>query len=88
MGPLHRTAWAGSEITPPPALEGPEVRVPLERARELEDRADSEESAEAADRCLREALDWLEHPHPRSSPALLRAVHRKKRSLRSRLGST
>lgn len=82
---LLRTGWAGSDITPPPSLETPVARTPLDRAEECERRADEADGAEGEARWLREALAWLDHPHPDSSPPLLRAIARRKAELRSRL---
>lgn len=84
---LLRTGWASSDITPPPSLEGPAARTPLDRAEACERRAEEASGAKGEERWLREALAWLDHPHPRSSPALQRAIARRKAELRSRLES-
>lgn len=85
--PLLRTGWASSDITPPPSLEGPAARTPLDRADACERRAEEATGREERERWLRRALAWLDHPHPGSSPALLRAIARRKTELRSRLAS-
>ena len=84
---LLRTGWASSEITPPPALEDPAARIPLERADECASRARRAADPEERTRWLRRALEWLDHPPPRSSPQLLKAIRRNRREIRSRLGS-
>lgn len=79
-----RSDWAAAGITPPPALEDPAARTPLERAEALARRA--EEAADPARRiaAIRQAIEWLDHPHPRTSAALRAAM----RSLRKELEAT
>lgn len=78
------TGWGGGTITPPPALEDPLARIPLERAQALEELAGEADPGRAR-RHLELALDWLKHPHPRSSRSLLDAMRQRREALRERL---
>ena len=80
------SAWASGTITPPPALEDPAARIPLERAEELERLAD-EETPEAGRPHLELAIAWLEHPHPRASRDLRAAMRRARDRLEKRLAA-
>ncbi|MDX1744494.1 MAG: hypothetical protein R3324_01035 [Halobacteriales archaeon] len=82
---ILRTAWAASEITPPPSLESPTARLPMERAADLERQADHADSEAEKARLLREAFRWLDCPHPDSSPSLRRAIARRKNALVDRI---
>ena len=83
---VRSSQWASGGITPPPALEDPAARIPLERAEELERLAD-EETPEAGCPHLELAIAWLEHPHPRASRDLRAAMRRAHDRLQDRLAA-
>lgn len=76
-GAMLRTGWAGSQITPPPSSGTPHARVPLERANSCLHRAVAAERPGERRRQLELARRWLDHPHPRASRELRRAMRRK-----------
>lgn len=78
-------SWASGTITPPPSLEDPRARVPLERAEELADRAASERDPGRRTELLERACAWLRTPHPRTSPELRRAMRRRLEEMERRL---
>lgn len=80
------SGWGSGTITPPPALEDPNARIPLERAEELRRLADREAGEEGREH-LERAIAWLEHPHPRISRDLRGAMRRARANLRARLGA-
>ena len=81
---LLATGWVAGAITPPPTVEDPAARSPLERARELEDLAAAADP-ESGRRHLESAVAWLDHPHPRASRGLVEAMRRRRADLHARL---
>lgn len=71
------SGWASAGITPPPAHGAHEARIPIERAGRLIEEAGELEGHERARR-LKEAVAWLEAPHPRT-PRELRAAMKRMR---------
>ena len=67
------SGWMVSMSTPPPSLQDPLERIPLDRARELREQTGSADGRGDRER-LEEALAWLEHPHPATSPAVRRLI--------------
>lgn len=80
-----RSDWAAAGITPPPALEDPAARTPLERAEALARRAEEEEGPARRSAAIRRAIEWLEHPHPRTSAALRTAMRGLRKELEAKL---
>ena len=68
------TSWVLDRITPPPVRDPASVRLPLERARDCEGRALQEQEPQRKRDLYREALRWLDHPHPDTSDQFRRII--------------
>jgi hypothetical protein len=76
------SSWVTAGITPPPVADPPITRYPLEQAEALLERAAGASDAATAALWRSEAGEWLDHPHPRASPA----VRSRMSDLRRRVG--
>lgn len=81
------TGWTSGTITPPPAMEHPMARLPLERARACAEEARRAPTTSLERAHLREALRWLSLPYPGTSDLLLRAMRRERDRLQQLLDS-
>lgn len=79
------SGWMVSGSTPPPALEDPLARIPLERSGECCQAAKRSKTAQGKLRHLELALRWLECPHPQSSTTLRRLIRREAERVKGEL---
>ncbi len=77
--------WLESGLTPPRPIEPAEYRIPLAAAQALLGRAAKVKRHVTALKHLKNALEWLLLPHPRSSNALVKEIAALEAEVRRRM---
>ena len=78
---LSGSAWVADRISPPPVSDSALARIPLERARACRLRAGDLDDNAAQRELHQQALRWLDHPHPESSPTLIERIGRERQQI-------
>jgi hypothetical protein len=80
-------SWRELGMDPPPPSDRAEWRIPLAEAERCMRKARTVKALEARRRHIEAALRWLHHPHPRTSPAILREIERERTRAEKALAS-